>query len=171
MMNILHQFGFDLKLFIGQVVNFLILAYIFKRFLYKPILNVFKEREEKIKTGLENAEKAREALDRAKLDREAMLKETKTEAGVIIENTKKLAEELRQEFAAKSKAESEKIVSDARAQAQAELVKVEKEVKNMSLDLSQKLLNEVVAKLFTEEEKQKILGRALENIKKESDKL
>ena len=170
-MEILHQFGFDLKLFIAQIVNFLILAYIFKRFLYKPILNIFKEREEKIKAGLENAEKAKEALDNAKLDREAMLRETKTEANAIIENTKKMAEDMRQEFAAKSKAESERIVAEAKVQAQSEMKKVEKEVKNMSLDLSQKLLNEVIGKLFTEEEKQKILSRAVESIHKDADKL
>jgi F-type H+-transporting ATPase subunit b len=170
-MNILHQFGFDFKLFIAQVVNFLILAYIFKRFLYKPILNVFKEREEKIKAGLENAEKAKLALDKAGLDRDAMLKETKAEAGAIIENTKKLAEEMRQEFAAKSKAESDKMIAEAKQQAQSEMKKMEKEIKGMSLDLSGKLLNEVIGKLFTEEEKQKILKRALEDIKKDSDKL
>ena len=170
-MEILHQFGFDIKLFIGQIINFLILAYIFKRFLYKPILNVFKEREEKIKTGIENAEKARESMEKAKLDREAMLRETRTEAQAVMENTKKLAEEMRQEFAAKSKAESERMVAEAKIQAQAEMKKAEKEVKNMSLDLSQKLLDQVVAKLFTEEEKQKILKRAVENIRQDRDKL
>ena len=170
-MEILHQFGFDVKLFIGQVINFLILAYIFKRFLYKPILNVFKEREEKIKTGLENAEKAKEALDNAKIESGSIIKDTRAEAHIIIENSKKLAEELRAEFVAKSKAESEKIVADAKAQAIAEMKEVEKEVKNMSLNLSEKLMNEVIGKLFTEEEKQKILKRALENIKKDADKL
>jgi len=170
-MEILHKFGFDIKLFLGQIINFLILAYIFKRFLYKPILNIFKEREEKIKTGLENAEKAREALEKSKLDRDAMLRETRTEAQAVMENTKKLAEELRQEFAAKSKAESERTVAEAKVQALAEMQKAEKEVKNMSLDLSKKLLEEVITKLFTEEEKQKILKRAVENIRADRDKL
>jgi F-type H+-transporting ATPase subunit b len=170
-MEILNKFGFDLKLFLGQIVNFLILAYIFKRFLYKPLLNVFKEREEKIKKGLEDAEKAKEALDSAKLDREALLKETRTEARLIIDGTKKAAEEMRQELAAKNKAESEKMLAEAKIQASEEMKKMEKEVKNMSLDLSQKLLGEVIEKLFTEEEKQKILRRAVENIRKDADKL
>ena len=170
-MEILHQFGFDYKLFISQAVNFLILAYIFKRFLYKPIMNVLKEREEKIKAGIANAEKAKEALDNAKLDRDAMLKETRAEAQSILESTRKSAEELRQEFALKAKAESERTVAEAKVQAAAELKKAENELKGMTLDLSQKLLSEVVSKLFTEEEKQKILQRAVENIRKDSDKL
>jgi len=40
-------------------------------------MNVLKEREEKIKAGIANAEKAKEALDNAKLDRDAMLKDTR----------------------------------------------------------------------------------------------
>jgi len=170
-MDILHQFGFDIKLFIAQVVNFLILAYLFKRFLYKPILNVFKEREEKINTGLGNAEKAKAALEHARIESDSIIKETRAEAQVIMDNTKKLAEEMRQDFTAKSKAESEKIVADAKAQALDEMKKVEKEVKGMSLDLSKKLMNEVIGKLFTEEEKQKILKRALENMQKEAGRL
>jgi F-type H+-transporting ATPase subunit b len=170
-MEILHQFGFDVKLFIGQIVNFLILAYIFKRFLYKPILDVFREREEKINTGLGNAEKAKAALEKARHDSDSIIKNTRAESHVILENTKKLAEEMKQEFAAKSRAESEKILADAKAQALDEMRKVEKEVKNMSLDISKKLMNEVIGKLFSEEEKQKILKRALENMQKEADKL
>lgn len=170
-MDILHQFGFDIKLFLGQVVNFLILAYIFKRFLYKPILNVFKEREEKIKTGLDNAEKAREALDAARHDSESMLKSTKLEAGGIIENSKKAGEELRSEIVARSKTESEKIITEARSQAVSEMKEAEKEVKQMSLEISEKLMNKVIGGLFSEEDKQKILKRAVESIKKEAERL
>jgi F-type H+-transporting ATPase subunit b len=170
-MELLNQFGFDLKLFIAQAVNFLILAYIFKRFLYKPLLNIFKEREEKIKVGLENADKAREALESAKHDRSEILKKSRADADEIIANTRKLAEEMKQEFTAKSRAESDKILSEAKSQAVEQMKLMEKEVKNMSLDLSKKILDDIMAKLFTEEEKQKIMKRAAESINKQADKL
>ena len=41
---------------IAQVINFLILVWLLKRFLYKPILNAIDEREERIATKLSNAE-------------------------------------------------------------------------------------------------------------------
>jgi F-type H+-transporting ATPase subunit b len=50
-MEILNQFGLDWKLFIAQIVNFLVIAYIFKRFLYKPILDALHKRNDAIKKG------------------------------------------------------------------------------------------------------------------------
>ena len=48
-MEILNNFGFQPTLFIAQIVNFLILAYVFKRFLYKPILKTLKDRQKTMK--------------------------------------------------------------------------------------------------------------------------
>lgn len=43
----------------AQVLNFLILVWLMKRFLYKPILNAIDEREKRIATELANADKKR----------------------------------------------------------------------------------------------------------------
>ncbi|MHB9154258.1 MAG: F0F1 ATP synthase subunit B [Endomicrobiales bacterium] len=166
-MEILHTFGFDPKIFIGQVVNFLILFFIFKRFLYRPILRVIKEREERIRKGLEDAEKTRVVLDETNRDREVILRTTRAEAQEIIENTRKLAEEMRQELLSKSRAESEKLMAQAKAQAVLEREKMEKQVKVMSLDLSQKVLLSVIGSLFTREEKEKVMKKALEKMEKD----
>ena len=56
----------------AQAVNFLILVFLLKRFLYRPIMKAVRERERKIADKLEDAEKARaEAHARVKeLERE-----------------------------------------------------------------------------------------------------
>src|SRR5450432_81249 len=41
---------------IAQVINFLILVWLLKRFLYKPILNAIAEREKKITDQLKDAD-------------------------------------------------------------------------------------------------------------------
>jgi F-type H+-transporting ATPase subunit b len=43
----------------AQVVNFLILVWLMKRFLYKPILHAIDEREKRIATELANADNKR----------------------------------------------------------------------------------------------------------------
>ena len=45
----------------AQVVNFLILLYLLKRFLYRPILGAMEERERRIASAMEEATKAEEA--------------------------------------------------------------------------------------------------------------
>ena len=49
-----------------QVINFIILIFLLKRFLYKPVLKVMEEREKKIAAQIKEAEKAKnEAVNRA----------------------------------------------------------------------------------------------------------
>ncbi len=57
-MNILNTFGFQPVLFLAQLVNFLILVYVFKRFLYKPILKTLQERRRVIAKGITDAQDA-----------------------------------------------------------------------------------------------------------------
>jgi F-type H+-transporting ATPase subunit b len=44
---------------VAQIVNFLILVLLLRKFLYKPILNVMREREERIRSQLNEAEELR----------------------------------------------------------------------------------------------------------------
>lgn len=56
---------------IAQIVNFLILVYLLKRFLYGPIVRAMKNREERIRTEVEEAEKARREAEK----KEALLRQ------------------------------------------------------------------------------------------------
>src|SRR5690625_3623681 len=56
---------------IAQIVNFLILVWLLKRFLYKPVLNAIDEREKKIASQLEDAAmKKAEAIKEQELFRQ-----------------------------------------------------------------------------------------------------
>ncbi|MBU2632677.1 F0F1 ATP synthase subunit B, partial [Patescibacteria group bacterium] len=48
-MEIVKQFGLDPVLLVAQIVNFLILLFILKKLLYKPVLELLKKREDTIK--------------------------------------------------------------------------------------------------------------------------
>lgn len=57
---------------LAQIINFLILIYLLKRFLYGPIIKAMEEREKKITGAMEQARKAQEQarLHSVELDRE-----------------------------------------------------------------------------------------------------
>ena len=42
---------------LAQIINFLILVFLLKRFLYKPILRAMAEREEKMADALESSQR------------------------------------------------------------------------------------------------------------------
>ncbi|MGJ8723260.1 MAG: F0F1 ATP synthase subunit B family protein [Roseibacillus sp.] len=92
--------------FVAQILNFFILVWILKRFLYKPILKAMSERKEQIqKTIVEaNDEKKKTQEERARFEqknaeitqqRETFLKEAKTEAE---KEHQRLLKEAREEF-------------------------------------------------------------------------
>lgn len=163
-MEILKDFGFDPGLFVAQIVNFLILAYIFKRFLYKPILKTLKDRQSKIKEGIEDAENARLSLERANIERDEIIKRAGEEAEKIIENTRLAAIELKDKVLTDTKSESDRIIKEAREQANLEMEKMERKVSSMSLDLSKKILEKVLGSIFSEQEKREIMKKGMEKI-------
>src|SRR5229473_165934 len=58
-------FGWNWKLFLSQVISFCIVAFLLRRFAYKPILAVLEDRRRKIEEGQLNAEKIRKELAEA----------------------------------------------------------------------------------------------------------
>jgi len=91
-----QNFGFDLKIFLSQVVSFIIVALLLKRFAYKPILAVLDERRQRIAEGLLNAEKIKqqlaeaeqryqEILSKGNAEAQKMIDEARASAGVIAE--------------------------------------------------------------------------------------
>ena len=64
-MEIVDHFGLDPYLFGAQVINFLIIFYLLKRFLYKPVLEILRKREREIAEGLKQAEEGKILLEKA----------------------------------------------------------------------------------------------------------
>jgi hypothetical protein len=60
-----EAFGWDPRLFFSQVISFIIVAYLLKRFAYKPILAVLEQRRQQIAQANLNAEKIKQQLAEA----------------------------------------------------------------------------------------------------------
>lgn len=114
MESLIQAFGIDVRLITIQVINFAVLAAALSYFLYKPILRIVGEREEKIKEGVENAEKAKLALDEAEDKKGEILTEAHGEASAVVARAKESAKD----EASAIVAEAEKAASDKVRQGQ-----------------------------------------------------
>jgi len=163
-MGTLGRFGLDPILFAAQVVNFLIIAWILNRFLIRPLMANMKARREKIAQGLEDADKARAALEAAGKERDRMLQEASAEAYRLLQNARDEAERLRAAALDRASADADRVIQEARGVIELERQDMEKAVQGLSLELSGKILENVVEGLFSDEEKRRIVARGIERI-------
>lgn len=86
-MEALANLGIDWKLLLAQVVNFVIVLIVLKRFAYQPMLKLLDERTAKIARGLADAELAQKKLSEMEEKERAVLAEARTEAKRILVET------------------------------------------------------------------------------------
>ena len=55
------RLGINPALFVAQLVNFGLIAFLLYRFLYQPVLNALQNRQQLIRESVENAEQVRAA--------------------------------------------------------------------------------------------------------------
>ena len=83
-MEALAKLGIDTKLLIAQVVNFVLLLLILKRYAYKPVLRMLDERSKKIEKGLADAEAAEKKLALSLEEEKKILVSARDEARGIV---------------------------------------------------------------------------------------
>lgn len=164
-MEILNQFGFDLRLFAAQLINFLIIVVVFKKFLYKPIINALENREKTIAKGLADAESARIALEKAEEQKDAILKKAGLEAEKIITEAKTQSNEARDEMLAKTKDEIARLMDQTREQIKLEQENFKKETREVSLEIAKSILNSTISGLFDKTESDKLIKKGVQRIK------
>jgi len=123
---------------IAQIVNFIVLVWLLKRFLYKPILAAIDERENKIEGQIKDAE-AKDAL--AKKEQAEFIKKN--------EAFDKEKQELLDKAIAETKVERQKLLESAREEANDLRAKLDDSLKdmqeNLQRDIAQKTQQEVFA--------------------------
>ncbi len=164
-MELLNEFGFDWRLFVAQLVNFLVIAYLFKRFLYKPVMTTLKKREDAIDQGLKDAEKASKALEKAESEKDTILEEASKEAERVLNEARNAATTARDEILEDTRKESERIIADAKEQINLEREHFAKEAKGMALELAQKVLEQSIIGLFDEKTQQQLIKKGVTKIR------
>lgn len=115
MEQLIHAFGIDVKLIIVQIINFVILVAVLTYFLYKPVLKVLAEREEKITQGIKDAEAAAEAKASAENEKQTILTAAHAEAESVAQKAKSFADVKSDEIIAEARTKADSVISDAQS--------------------------------------------------------
>jgi F-type H+-transporting ATPase subunit b len=168
-MELIQEFGVNPVLLTAQIVNFLIIAYVLKRYLYVPVLELLKKREQTIKQGQDDAAEAAKLLAKAEEKERDMLKKAQTEAKAIIEAAKLQQADMLAKAEIATQAQADAMLQEARASIAYEVKETEKRLAEHVSGLAIAFLQKSISGIFTEKEQDAIMANALTQIKKEKN--
>lgn len=149
MEQLIHAFGIDARLITIQVVNFGILMALLSYFLYKPVLNVLAERQEKIAQGVKDAEEAGKAKAEAAEEKKVIVSAANKEAEAMTARATEHAASKSEQILADAHKKAEQVIRDAgdrgsEMKAQA-LKESEAEIAKLAILAAEKVLKEKVS--------------------------
>lgn len=125
--QLIEAFGIDVKLIVVQIINFIILVALLSYFLYKPLLKVLADREEKIAQGVKDAEAAAAAKAAADSEKQVIVSAAHKEAEAVAARAKTHADEKAATIAATADEKAAAIVAAAETKAAELKVQAHKE--------------------------------------------
>lgn len=168
-MEIFKDFGINPILISAQVVNFLIILYVLKRFLYKPILSVIKKREQSIRDGLKQAEEARMLMEKTAVREREIMKRAQEDSRKLLEETKKQRDEIFKAAEVSAQKRADQILGEAKKQIIFETAKAQKDLSMRVSGLAVEFLEKSVGEIFSKEDQEMIVRNAITKLKKRVD--
>ena len=156
----------DPGLFIWTILTFLILLGVLAKFAWNPLLKMLKDREDLIRSSLEDAEKAQTELANLNAEREEIINKARSEAQSILSEGKVAASKLKDETLKAAKDQAKSILTDAEKQIRIEKHKAIEEIKSEVVDLSLSVATKLIKKNISREDNQTLIDESLENVTK-----
>lgn len=145
----MEKLGLSPSLLISQLINFGLLMAILYVLLYRPVLNVLHQRQERVARGMADADAARENAAKAQQDYDHKIAEAQRKAQEIVAQAAQLGEQRRAEIEAEALKRADEIRQRAHDEAVAErdrvLSEVQDQIAGLSMMATERVLGKAVA--------------------------
>ena len=147
MEKLISEFSFGL--FFWQLLIFIFLVLLLKKFAWKPILDTVNERESSIKDAMSEADKARNEMASIQESNQKVLKEARAEREALLKDARNTGAEIVAQAKTDAKTDANKIISQAQEVIQNEKRAAVNELKNqvakISLEIAEKVIDTELA--------------------------
>jgi F-type H+-transporting ATPase subunit b len=152
MEKLISEFSFGL--FFWQLLIFIFLVLLLKKFAWKPILDTVNERESSIKDAMSEADKARNEMAAIQESNQKVLKEARAEREALLKDARNTGAEIVAQAKTDAKAEANKIISQAQEAIQNEKRAAVNELKNQVAQISLEIAEKVIDTELANKDKQ-----------------
>lgn len=155
----------DPGLFVWTILTFLLLLFVLAKFAWKPLLKMLNEREELIRSSLEDAEKAKEELERLNTEGVAIINQARSEAQLILSEGKSAAAKLKDETLEVAKEQAKYIIGEAEKQINVEWDKAIADIKGEVVNISLAVAEKLIGKNISPEDNKTLIDQSLAQLR------
>ena len=152
MEKLINDFSFGL--FIWQIILFLLLLFLLRKFAWRPILKAVEDRETGIKDALDSAEKAKLEMANLQADNEKLLQEARAEREAMMKEAREIKTKMISDAKEEAQAEANKTIANAQATIEAEKKAAVADIKQQVAELSIEIAEKVVREELSNKDKQ-----------------
>ncbi len=149
-----------------MLLAFTIVMVILKKFAWKPILAMLKDREESIDNALKAADNARDEMSKLQSDNEKILAEARADRDVMLKEGKEMKDQIISDAKSGAVTEANKIIEAAKATIESEkkaaVSDMKKQIAEFSIQISEKILRE---ELSNSDKQEKLVENLLKDVK------
>jgi F-type H+-transporting ATPase subunit b len=152
MEKLIDQFSFGL--FFWQILIFVGLVLLLRKYAWKPILGAVNQREQGIKNALASAEEARREMENLQASNEKLLQEARNERDVMMKEAREIKTKMIADAKEEAQEEANKMIAHAQAAIESEKKAAMAELKNHVAELSVQIAEKVVKKELSSKDQQ-----------------
>jgi F-type H+-transporting ATPase subunit b len=154
----------DPGLFIWTVLTFLVLLTLLAKFAWGPLLQALETRQAGIRQALDDAQRAKQELERLEKESADILRKARVDAEAVISQSRADADRLREELRQKAKAEAEGILRNAERQIQLETARAVQQIRAEAVDLSVGIASKILQRNISKEDNERLIADALKQV-------
>ncbi len=146
---------------IWTIVSFIVLVAILSKYAWKPLVQALAEREDKIRSALEQADRARsEAAELLKKNEESIAR-AEQEYQIMLRESKLLAEKMKEEIVGKARQQAKQELQRATEEIQRNVDSARKELRGEVADLAIKVAEKILDESLDAQKQKKIVDTFL----------
>ena len=154
--------GFNEGDILFQLVTFIILLALLKKFAWGPLMGIMKQREEHIASEINAAEQSSVEAKQLIEEQRTLLKEARTEAQGLIENAKKQGDVQRDEIIALARAEADRLKESAKLEIEQQKEQAVAAIREQVASLSVLIASKVIEKELSAADQEKLINEYIQ---------
>ncbi|MDQ0214135.1 F-type H+-transporting ATPase subunit b [Oikeobacillus pervagus] len=154
--------GFNGGDILFQLVMFIVLLLLIKKFAWGPLMGMMKQREDHIANEIDSAEKSRIEANKLLEETRAELKQARQDAQAMMENARKQGEEQKDQIIAAARSEAERLKESAKVEIDHQKEQAMAALREQVASLSVLIASKVIEKELNAADQEKLINEYIQ---------